>query len=65
MVHIMNLIYKISNNKIEKTKKVNDKLLENYISSSVQLNSIFEKTTSVEKTNKSEKIIEKNVKVKF
>jgi hypothetical protein len=58
----MNLIYEISNNKIEKTKKENNKLLENYISSSVQLNSIFEKTTSVEKTNKSEKIIEKKSK---
>jgi hypothetical protein len=58
----MNLIYEISNNKIEKTKKKNNKLLENYISSSVQLNSIFEKTTSVEKTNTSEKIIEKKSK---
>ena len=56
MIHNMGLIYEISNNKIEKTKKVNDKLLENYISSSVQLNSIFEKT------NKSEKIIEKKSK---
>ena len=56
MVHIMNLIYEISNNKIEKTKKINDKLLENYISSSIQLNSIFEKTTI------SEKIIEKKSK---
>ena len=46
MVHNMNLIYEISNNKIEKTKRENDKLLENYISSSIQLNSIFEKTTS-------------------
>ena len=62
MVHIMNLIYEISNNKIDKTKKENDKLLENYISSSVQLNSIFEKTTSVKKTNTSEKIIEKKNK---
>ena len=56
MVHNMNLIYEISNNKIEKTKQENDKLLENYISSSIQLNSIFEKTTI------SEKIIEKKSK---
>ena len=45
----MNLIYEISSNKILKTKNINDKLLENYISSSKQLNIYYKKQLQVKK----------------
>ena len=47
-----------SSNKILKTKNINEKLLENYISSSKQLNDIFQKSLLdekiIEKKNKKE-----------